>query len=70
MNILKIKYKGGEIMNCCSSHHSGHHTGSCTGFMNPQLWSKKKKLEVLEHQLECLEEKKKDIQEAIEELRA
>ena len=53
-------------MNCCS----GKHTGGCCGSMNPQLWSKKKKLKVLEHHLECLEEKKQDIQDAIDELKS
>jgi hypothetical protein len=52
-------------MNCCSVHHAG----SCSGFMNPQIFSKKKKLEYLEHYLKCIEEKKKDIQDAIEELK-
>jgi len=53
-------------MNCCSSKHSHN----CCDSINPQLWSKKKKLEVLKHYLECLDKKKKDIQDAIDELKS
>jgi hypothetical protein len=65
LKLYKILITGGNNMNCCSSNHPGN----CTGFISPQLWSRKKKLKVLEHQLECLEEKKKDILEAVEELK-
>ena len=54
-------------MNCKTSNHSNN--CSCHGHFGQQLWSKKKKLQVLTHYLECLDEKKQDIQEAINELK-
>ena len=54
-------------MNCHTSHYSDH--CCCNSSFGQQVWSKKKKLEVLEHYLECIDEKKKDIQEAINELK-
>jgi hypothetical protein len=41
-------------------------TNSCHS--NPHLWSKKKKLEVLNQMLECTKQKEEDIKEAIAEL--
>ena len=46
------------MSNCC-----------CGSTMNPQFWSKNKKLKVLKESLDCINEKKKDIQDAIEELK-
>ena len=54
-------------MNCNISNN--FHGCSCHSSYGTQFWSKKKKLEVLEHYLECLDEKKKDIQEAIKEIK-
>ncbi len=64
--ILKINYKRRYEMHCCSTKHSHN----CHGSIDPQLWSKKKKLEVLKHHLDCIEEKKQDIQDAIDELKS
>ncbi len=50
----------------CNTHKQSHCCGHGIG---PQLWSTKKKIEVLEHHLECLDEKKKEIQDAIDELK-
>ena len=54
-------------MNCNVSNHLN--SCSCYSSCGTQFWSKKKKLEVLEHYLECLDEKKQDIQEAINEIK-
>ena len=54
-------------MNCNIS--GSFHGCSCHSSHGTQFWSKKKKLEVLEHYLECLDEKKQDIQEAIKEIK-
>ncbi|MCG8569696.1 MAG: hypothetical protein MJB14_06120 [Spirochaetes bacterium] len=54
-------------MNCHQSHYQSN---NCCGHSHGDMFiSKKKKLEVLNHYLECLDEKKKDIQEAIKELK-
>ena len=42
----------------------------CSGHTGPMFWSKKKKLKMLEHKLECLQEQSKDIKELIAELNA
>lgn len=47
-----------------SSFRSTH---SCHS--NPHLWSKKKKLEVLNQMLECTKQKEEEIKEAIAELK-
>ncbi len=54
-------------MNCMTEIHSNN--CFCGGSYSSQLWSKKKKIEVLEHYIECIDEKKKDIQETIKELK-
>ena len=54
-------------MNCNTSNHLNN--CCCHGYFGQQFWSKKKKLEVLGHYLECLDEKKQDIQEAINEIK-
>ncbi len=54
-------------MNCMRENH---YTGCCCeSNYNSNIFSKKKKIEVLEHYIECIDEKKKDIQEAIKELK-
>lgn len=53
-------------MNCMKENH---YTGCCCeSSYSTNIFSKKKKIEVLKHYIECLDEKKKDIQEAINEL--
>lgn len=54
-------------MNCNTLTHSNN--CSCNLTCGTQFWSKKKKIEVLEHYLKCLEEKKQDIQETINEIK-
>ena len=54
-------------MSCCSTQKANH--CSCGSSMNPEFWSTKKKLKMLEHKLECLDDQKKDIQETIDELK-
>ena len=52
-----------------NSTKENHHTGCCCeNSYNSNFFSKKKKIEVLKHYLECIDEKKKDIQDAINEL--
>lgn len=49
-----------QVNSSCRSTHSCH--------SNPHLWSKKKKLEVLNEMLECTKKKEEEIKEAITEL--
>jgi hypothetical protein len=59
-------------MHCGSSGKKGHggRCGcGCGSAMNPHLWSTKKKIKMLEHHLECLEKRKEDILEALNELK-
>mgnify|MGYP001554907508 CR=1 FL=1 len=58
-------------MNCHSKqgHHHGGHGCGCGSSIHPELWSNKKKLSVLEHKLDCLDERKKDIEQLIQELK-
>jgi hypothetical protein len=41
----------------------------CNAVCNPALWSKKKKISVLEQSLECLEKKSEEIKDSIKELK-
>ena len=54
-------------MNCNSAHQMNNCL--CHSSFGIQFWSKKKKIKMLEHYLECLEEKKEDITEMINELK-
>lgn len=52
-------------MSKCNTHHKT----SCLAHINNQiLWSKTKTKEILRHQLERLEEKRKEILETINEI--
>ena len=68
-------------MNCCHGegghhrpHHGhGHHGGGCScgcgGHSGPVFWSKKRKIEVLEEDLKHLQERKKELEDLIKELK-
>ncbi len=67
-------------MSCHHGHHKGkshhgkhdhqvHGENCCCSSENPLLWTKKKKIELLQHKLECLEKQKQEIQEALDELK-
>ena len=66
-------------MNCChgestphSSHHAqGHHACACGcgGSSGAVFWSKPKKIEVLEKDLEQIQERRKELESLIRELK-
>ena len=55
---------------CCMQNQGGSRGCSChSGYHNnPALWSKKKKLETLNHMLDCFKDKQKEIEQAIAEI--
>lgn len=63
---------------CCDSttqHSTKHsHGGSCgcggPTFFGSSFWSKKKRIQILEQSLECLQERAEDIKEFLKELKA
>ncbi len=54
----------------CNTSQTKCNCGCSGSLSNPALWSKKKKLEVLENNLECLEKQTKEIEESIKELKS
>jgi hypothetical protein len=59
--------KGGE--NMCGTVHADICGCYCHSGYGLQVFSKRKKIEMLEKYLDCLDEKKKGIQEAIKEIK-
>ena len=55
------------MQNCCTHQKSHHGTSSC---ICPSLWSKAKKIRLLEEELEIMEDRTGDIKTLIEELKA
>ena len=63
---------------CCetSTHHAPKHghSGSCgcggSTCFGPAFWSKKKRIQMVEHSIECLQSKVKDLGELLQELKA
>ena len=54
-------------------HGHGHHGGGCNcgcgTHTGPVFWSKKKKIEVLEKDLKYLQERRKELEDLIKELK-
>lgn len=55
------------MKNCCTHHQPIHGTSPC---MCPSLWSKAKKIRLLEEELEIMEDKTGEIKALIEELKS
>lgn len=55
----------------CNSKQSGNQSCGCQKnvLSNPELWSKKKKINYLENSLKCLQEHIAEIEESIKELK-
>ena len=55
---------------CCKMNHTENHFCSCQGnaVHHPEMWSKKKKISVLNDYLVSLEKQVEDIREALNEL--
>lgn len=53
-------------------HGQGHHSScGCGGPMcfGPAFWSKKKRIRMVEHSIECFQSKIKDLEELLQELK-
>ena len=57
---------------CCHSNHPKQGAHQCHGQgmagSHPDLWSRKKKKRILEHQRQCLRQQLEDVEEAIREM--
>jgi len=55
----------------CKNNYAVNNFCSCqqSCFSNPFLWGKKKKITTLNSILECLKEKEKEIEEALDEIK-
>lgn len=54
-------------MCCCSTNENHVSKCGCGSVVGAELWSRKKKIRVLEHYLECLEKKRKEVTVLIQE---
>jgi hypothetical protein len=60
---------------CCDtkSQHGQGHKSSCgcggTSCFGPAFWSKKKRIQMVENSIECLQTKVADLQELLQELK-
>ena len=63
---------------CCESAsqhgHGQKHGSSCgcggSACFGPAFWSKQKRIRMVEHSIECLQSRVKDLQELLQELKA